>query len=144
MNKQQNNRAGIRAWLNPWRYGIERFAYWLMRITGIGLLVYFIIHIYETSSILGGKEIWNKMLDLTQTTEGHIILILVIGMATFHTINGIRIMLGHGGVGIGSASRPDYPYIHKSQNMKNKLCIYTSIGLAVLAMLYGAEVMFGE
>ncbi|MBP2625156.1 MAG: succinate dehydrogenase [Nitrosopumilaceae archaeon] len=144
MNKHQNNRAGIRAWLNPWRYGIERFAYWLMRITGIGLLIYFIIHIYETSSILEGKEIWNKMLDLTQTTEGHIILILVIGMATFHTINGIRIMLGHGGIGIGNASRPDYPYIPKSQNMKNKLCIYASVGLAALAMLYGAEVMFGE
>jgi len=144
MNKQRNNRIGIKAWLNPWRYGIERFAYWLMRITGVGLLVYFIMHIYETSSILDGREIWNKMLDLTQTPEGHLILVLVIGMSTFHTINGIRIMLGHGGIGVGKASRPDYPYAPKSQNMKNKLCIYASIGLAALAMLYGVEVMFGE
>lgn len=144
MNKFQKNKSGIKSWLNPWGYGIERIAYWLMRITGIGLLIYFIIHIYETSSILDGKAAWNKMLELTQTTEGHIILMIVIGMSTFHTINGIRIMLGHGGIGVGKPGRPDYPYLPKSQNMKNKLCIYAAIGLAVLAMLYGAEIMFGE
>ena len=44
--ERQENKEGIRGWLNPGRYGIERFAYWLMRLTGIGLLVYFIAHIY--------------------------------------------------------------------------------------------------
>jgi succinate dehydrogenase / fumarate reductase cytochrome b subunit len=53
--ERQENKEGIRGWLNPGRYGIERFAYWLMRLTGIGLLVYFIAHIYETSTILNGK-----------------------------------------------------------------------------------------
>ncbi|MBM3896844.1 MAG: succinate dehydrogenase, partial [Thaumarchaeota archaeon] len=28
--------------------------------------------------------------------------------------------------------------------MKNKMCIYASIGLAALAMMYGLGVMFGE
>lgn len=129
---------------NPSRYGIERVAYWLMRITGLGLLAYLIGHIYETSSILNGREAWNSMLELTQTTEGHIILTLVIGMCVFHTANGIRVMLGHGGVGVGKPARPDYPYVPASQNMKHKLCIYASIGLAALAMMYGLSVLFGE
>ena len=127
---------------NPGRYGIERVAYWLMRITGLGLLVYFIGHIYETSSILDGKAAWNSMLELTQTTEGHIFLALVIGMCVFHTGNGIRLMIGQAGFGLGRPSRPDYPYTPSSLNMKNKLCIYASIGLAALAMMYGIGVMY--
>ena len=142
--ERNDNREGIKGWLNPGRFGIERVAYWLMRLTGVGLLAYFIGHIYETSTILNGKEAWDEFLDLTQSTEGHIILAIVIGMAVFHTANGIRLMLGYGGVNNGKPGRPDYPYDAKSLNMKNKLCIYVSIALAALAMMYGLGVMFGE
>ena len=142
--EKNENKEGIKGWLNPGRYGIERFAYWLMRLTGVGLLIYFVAHIFETSTILDGKAAWDKMLEMTQTTEGHIILTIVIGMCVFHTVNGIRIMLGHGGVGVGKPGRPDYPYKPSSINMKNKACIYVSIGLAALAMMYGLGVMFGE
>ncbi|MFN3654349.1 MAG: succinate dehydrogenase [Candidatus Nitrosotenuis sp.] len=142
--KRNENKEGIKGMANPGRYGIERVAYWLMRITGLGLLAYLIGHIYETSSILNGKEAWNAMLQLTQTTEGHVILTLVIGMCVFHTANGIRVMLGHGGIGVGKPARPDYPYIPASQNNIHKLCIYASIGLAALAMMYGLSVLFGE
>ena len=142
--KRNENREGIKGMANPGRYGIERVSYWLMRITGLGLLAYLIGHIYETSSILDGKSVWNSMLQLTQTTQGHIILTLVIGMCVFHTANGIRLMFAHGGIGVGKPTRPDYPYIPNSQNMKNKLCIYASIGVAALAMMYGLSVLFGE
>ncbi|MEM4391626.1 MAG: succinate dehydrogenase [Candidatus Nitrosotenuis sp.] len=142
--KKNENREGIKGMANPGRYGIERVAYWLMRITGLGLLAYFIGHIYETSSILSGKDAWNEMLAMTQTLEGHILLTLVIGMCVFHTANGIRVMLGHGGIGVGKPARPDYPYIPASQNKMHKLCIYASIGLAALAMMYGVSVLFGE
>jgi len=52
---EKDRKEGIRGMANPGRYGIERVAYWLMRITGLGLLFYFIGHIYETSSLLDGK-----------------------------------------------------------------------------------------
>jgi len=138
----KDRKEGIRGMANPGRYGIERVAYWLMRITGLGLLFYFIGHIYETSSLLDGKAAWNSMLELTQTTEGHIFLTLVIGMCVFHTGNGIRLMIAQAGFGFGKPRRPDYPYTPISLNMKNKLCIYVSIGLAALAMMYGLGVMY--
>lgn len=144
MNPRDEHKEGIGGMANPGRYGIERVAYWLMRLTGLGLLAYFVAHIYETSSILQGKLGWNEFLELTQTTEGHIILALVIGMCVFHTVNGIRLMFGHGGIGVGRPSRPDYPYIPASQNMKNKITIYSAIVLAAIAMMYGLAVMFGE
>jgi len=137
------NRAGIGGMIHPGKYGIERVAYWLMRLTGLGLLAYFIGHIYETSSILQGKMGWDDFLAITQTTEGHILLAIVIGMCVFHTVNGIRVMLGHGGVGVGRAARPDYPYVPASQNYRHKIGIYTAIVLAAIAMMYGLAVMFG-
>ena len=144
MSKVDENKKGIKGMASPRRYGIERVAYILMRLTGLGLLIYFVAHIYETSSILRGRVGWDELLEITQTTEGHIILALVIGMSVFHTVNGIRVMLGHGGVGVGKPGRPDYPYTPQSQNMRHKITIYSAIVLAALAMMYGLAVMFGE
>ena len=71
MENAGDNSGGIRGMANPRRYGIERVAYILMRITGLGLLAYFVGHIYETSTILQGKASWNqRCLNLTQTVEG--------------------------------------------------------------------------
>ena len=144
MTSIDENKEGIKGMANPSRYGIERFAYWLMRLTGLGLLTYFVAHIYETSMILKGRTGWDEFLAITQTTEGHIILALVIGMSVFHTINGIRVMLGHGGVGVGRPGRDDYPYQPKSQNYRHKIIIYSAIVLAAIAMMYGLAIMFGE
>ncbi len=144
MERSDENKEGIKGMANPTRYGIERVAYWLMRLTGLGLLAYFVAHIYETSMILKGSVGWQEVLELTQTTEGHIILTIVIGMCVFHTVNGIRVMLGHGGVGVGTPTRPDYPYISQSQNYRHKITIYSAIVLAAIAMMYGLAVMYGE
>jgi succinate dehydrogenase / fumarate reductase cytochrome b subunit len=144
MSKVDENKEGIKGMANPGRYGIERVAYWLMRLTGLGLLGYFVAHIYETSNILRGKAGWDELIELTQTPEGHIFLAIVIGMCVFHTANGIRVMLGHGGIGVGKPGRPDYPYAPLSQNARHKIAIYSSIVLAAIAMMYGLAVMFGE
>lgn len=65
-------------------------------------------------------------------------------MCVFHTANGIRLILGHGGIGVGRPSRPDYPYRPMSQGVRHKIGIYSSIVLAAAAMLFGLSVMFGE
>ena len=141
---QDENKEGIGGMINPRRYGIERVAYLLMRLSGLGLLAYFVAHIYETSNILRGQVGWDELLEIISTTEGHIILAIVIGMCVFHTVNGVRVMLGHGGVGVGKPARPDYPYNPASQNYRHKIGIYSAIVLAAFAMMYGLAVMFGE
>ena len=145
MERETGAREGLKGWLNPGKigkFGIERLAWLLMRLTGLGLLAYFIGHIIETGNILRGESAWNSMLELTQTTEGHIFLALVIGMCVFHTGNGIRLMIAQMGYGIAKTERPDYPYKPQSINMKGKACIYATLGMAALAMWYGMAVMF--
>jgi succinate dehydrogenase / fumarate reductase cytochrome b subunit len=141
---QDERKEGIGGMANPRRYGIERVAYLLMRLSGLGLLAYFIGHIYETSNILRGQVGWDDFMELISGTEGHIIMSIVIAMCVFHTVNGVRVMLGHGGVGVGKPARPDYPYDPASQNYRHKIGIYSAIVLAAVAMMYGLAVMFGE
>ena len=141
---QDERKEGIKGMVNPRRYGIERVAYLLMRLSGLGLLAYFIGHIYETSNILRGQVGWDDFMELISGTEGHIIMSIVIAMCVFHTVNGVRVMLGHGGVGVGTPARPDYPYDPASQNYRHKIGIYSAIVLAAFAMMYGLAVMFGE
>jgi len=141
---QDEHKEGIGGMTNPSRYGIERVAYLLMRLSGLGLLAYFIGHIYETSNILRGQVGWDDFMELISGTEGHIIMSIVIAMCVFHTVNGVRVMLGHGGVGVGKPARPDYPYDPASQNYRHKIGIYSAIVLAAVAMMYGLAVMFGE
>ena len=141
---QDDHREGVGGMINPRRYGIERVAYLLMRLSGLGLLAYFIGHIYETSNILRGQVGWDDFMDLISGTEGHIVMSIVIAMCVFHTVNGVRVMLGHGGMGVGKPARPDYPYDPASQNYRHKIGIYSAIVLAAVAMMYGLAVMFGE
>jgi succinate dehydrogenase / fumarate reductase cytochrome b subunit len=139
-----DNREGIKAWLNPFGYGWERVSYWLKRLTGLFLLVYFVGHVFETSSIIGGPDVWNSMLQLTQTLMGHLFLILVIGTSTFHSANGIRLIFTHLGKGLGKPGRPDYPYLASSLNYRQKSGIWVALILAALAMLFGVQVLFGK
>jgi succinate dehydrogenase / fumarate reductase, cytochrome b subunit len=139
----RDNREGLRGWLNPTRYGWERVSYWFQRLTGVFLLVYFVGHVYETSSLVNGESAWNAMLQLTQTPWGHIFLILVIGTSTFHSANGIRLIFTHAGKGLGSPGRPDYPYDAVSLNYRQKSGIWIALILALAAMIYGANILFG-
>ena len=66
---QDENKEGIGGMANPRRYGIERVAYLLMRLSGLGLLAYFVAHIYETSNILRGQVGWDELMEMTSTTE---------------------------------------------------------------------------
>ena len=56
---KDEHKEGIKGMVNPGRYGIERVAYLLMRLSGLGLLGYFVAHIYETSNILRGQVGWD-------------------------------------------------------------------------------------
>ena len=138
------NREGIRGMANPGRYGIERVAYWLMRLTGLGLLAYFVAHIYETSNILQGEGRLGRVSGADAEHRGA--CRPGRGDRNVRLSHGERNQ-GHAGprrVGVGRPGRPDYPYVPQSQNARHKIMIYSAIVLAAVAMLYGLTVMFGE
>ena len=75
---------------------------------------------------------------------GHLFLIVVIGASTFHSVNGIRLIFTHVGIGLGTPGRPDYPYNPSSLNYRQKSGIWIALILSVAAMYYGFNILFGE
>jgi len=89
--------------------GIERYAYALHRITGLGILLYFLMHIVVTSLRAKGIYLW---------TEGNLLYGPLFKFGEFwslpafayHAFNGIRLVLVELGVAVGKPIEPVYPY----------------------------------
>ena len=112
--------------MNPTGYGISRVSWLLMRISGIYLLIFFVVHVIHAMSVLDRMS-WGQLLFLTYSPLGFVVLSVMIGLAAFHCLNGIRLMLNQGGIGIGTPTRPDYPYEIQSMGKKNRLDIITKL-----------------
>jgi len=104
------NRLGLWGWLGGGRWGFERYLYTLHRITGLGLLLYFVLHILVTSSRVFGQEAWEAAMARVSSPVFHFGEYLVFAAFAFHAINGIRLILVELGFGIGRPIEPVYPY----------------------------------
>jgi succinate dehydrogenase / fumarate reductase cytochrome b subunit len=104
------NRLGLLGWLGGGRWGAERYLYSLHRLTGLGLLAYFLLHIVVTSSRALGPDAWRAAMD---RVSGPIFVVgefLVFVAFAFHGLNGIRLVLVELGWAIGKPIEPVYPY----------------------------------
>ena len=59
--KKYCNRLGILGWISGGSWGIERYLYILHRVTGIGILFYFLLHVFVTTSRAFGQAKWDKL-----------------------------------------------------------------------------------
>jgi len=108
--REHPNRLGIRGWLGGGRWGPDRYLYSLHRLTGLGLLTYFVLHILLTSSRALGQGAWEESM---ARVTGPIFLVgeyLVFVAFAFHAINGVRLALAELGFGVGKPIEPIYPY----------------------------------
>jgi succinate dehydrogenase / fumarate reductase cytochrome b subunit len=134
--KGRPNRLGIAGWLGGGRWGFERYLYTLHRLTGLGLLTYFVLHIFVTSSRALGRESWEAAMG---RVSGGIFVIgeyLVFAAFAFHAVNGIRLALVELGIGIGRPIEPVYPY-RTSVHAQRPLAVGVMILAAILAAVGG-------
>jgi succinate dehydrogenase / fumarate reductase cytochrome b subunit len=128
--KNHPNRLGLWGWLGGGRWGVERYLYTLHRLTGLGLLAYFLLHIIVTSSRAWGSEAWEAA--MARVTGSIFVLgeFLVFAAFAFHAVNGVRLVLVELGWAIGKPIEPVYPYrtsVHEQRPL--------AIGVMVLAGL---------
>ncbi len=129
------NRLGIRGWVGGGRWGLERYLYTLHRLTGLGLLTYFLMHIFVTSTRVLGPGSWERAMDAVEGPVFKAGEYLVFAAFAFHAVNGVRLVLIELGFAVGRPIEPIYPYA-------------TSVGrqrpLAIAAMLIaGALAVWG-
>jgi succinate dehydrogenase / fumarate reductase cytochrome b subunit len=137
-HKGHPNRLGIPGWLGGGRWGPERYLYTLHRLTGLGLLAYFLMHILVTTSRALGQEAWEATM---LRVAGPVFVFgeyLVFLAFAFHAVNGVRLVLVELGFGVGKPIEPIYPY-RTSLNVQRPLAVGTMILAAALAILGGFD-----
>jgi len=107
--KRYDNRLGVWGWLGGGRWGIERYAYILHRLTGLGILSYFLLHIVVTSLRAKGIYLWTEGGFFHQPIfkAGEY---LVFSAFAYHAFNGVRLILVELGFAVGKPFEPVYPY----------------------------------
>ncbi|AGK99691.1 succinate dehydrogenase, cytochrome b556 subunit [Desulfoscipio gibsoniae DSM 7213] len=80
---------------------VGMWAWLLHRITGIGLLLYIMIHVTTmATSLISGAETFNTTLSyLMSNTILHYAELLLVGAVIYHGLNGIRLLLFDIGIG---------------------------------------------
>ena len=138
MQTRLKNKLGLWGWLGGGRYGFDRYAYALHRITGLAILAYFLMHIFVTGSRLGGQEQWEEAMGFFSNPLFKIGEFLVFLSFAYHAINGIRLIIVELGCLIGKPGFPSYPYSYSTLRQK-PLLIVIMVVAAVLIIAGGAD-----
>ena len=138
MQNRLNNRLGLLGWLGGGRYGLERYAYALHRLTGLGILAYFLMHIFVTGTRVGGPEKWDSTMGFFGNPLFKAGEFLVFLAFAYHAINGIRLILVELGYTIGKPGLPSYPYNYSTLRQR-PLFVAVMIIAAVLMIVGGAD-----
>jgi len=74
--------------------GKEGMLSWaLHRIAGLGIIVFLMAHILDTSFVGWGPKLYNEAVKLYGSPIGRLGEIVLIGAVLYHAINGIRIII---------------------------------------------------
>jgi succinate dehydrogenase / fumarate reductase cytochrome b subunit len=133
-NQGHPNRLGVWGWLGGGRWGLERYLYTLHRLTGLGLLFYFLLHIVVTAARASGSEAWAASMGRVSGPLFVMGEFLVFAAFAFHGVNGVRLVLVELGWAIGKPIEPIYPYrtsVHEQRPLA--LGVMVLAGLLVLA-----------
>ncbi len=85
-------RGGMFAWLG-YRGGAGQVAWVLHRLTGVGVLLFFVIHVVDTMFIGYGPELYNKVMALYRMPVFRYGEIALAAALLYHALNGTRITI---------------------------------------------------
>lgn len=137
------NRLGMRGWVVGGRWGLERYLYTLHRVTGLGLLAYFLLHIFVTSSRALGREAWEAAMRAVASPAFALGEYLVFLAFVFHAVNGVRLVLLEVLGAVGPAEDPVYPY-RTSVDRQRPLALGVLALAAILAAIGGYDFIVGH
>ena len=138
MQNRLKNNLGLLGWLAGGRYGADRYAYALHRLSGLGILAYFLMHIFVTGSRVNGKAGWDQTMGFFSSPLFKIGEFMVYLAFAYHAINGIRLILVELGYMVGKPGLPSYPYSYSTLRQR-PLFVIVMVLAAVLMLVGGAD-----
>ena len=126
IQQQSTIRRAIKAWFDPRGRGTGIVAFALMRLSGIGLVVYLLLHLVVLSTLIGGAEAWDTFVRIAKHPAFLLLDVILIAGILVHMLNGLRVTVV--GLGFGTNS-------HKG-------LFWTLMAVAVLLLAYAAWLVF--
>lgn len=116
----------VQAWFNPLKRSAGFLAFVLMRITGIGLVVYLLLHMVVIGFLLRGPAGWDSLIQTMKSPWVLALDVVLIAGILIHMLNGLRVTVI--GLGFGTQS-------HKG-------IFWTLMVVALLLLAYSGWLVF--
>ena len=130
--RHRQNYLGAGGWVWAGSYKLERYLYLLHRVTGLGMLLFGIFHLIETTFFrIQGQDVWEATVALLRNPWFEVGLYLVAVAFVYHALNGLRLILQEFGFALGRPTPPIYPY----KDALRKKRPWTIAMLAVIVIL---------
>jgi succinate dehydrogenase / fumarate reductase, cytochrome b subunit len=126
IQQQSTVRRAIKAWFDPRGRSTGLIAFALMRLSGIGLVVYLLMHLVVLSTLTAGAQAWDTFVSLAKNPAFLLLDVILIAGILVHMLNGLRVTIV--GLGFGTNS-------HKGM-------FWTLMAVAVLLAVYAAWLVF--
>jgi succinate dehydrogenase / fumarate reductase, cytochrome b subunit len=75
-----------------YRGGIGMWSWILHRVTGVGILLFLIIHVLDTALVLWGPEAYNHVMSVYQSHWFRPMEVFLLATVLFHALNGLRVI----------------------------------------------------
>lgn len=137
--KHLESYLGIKSWVWGGRYSLERYLYTLQRISGLGLLLYLLLHLAINGFRLTGAESWTSFMEFFEMPAVKFGEYLVLAGFIFHAFNGARLLLQELGFTLGKPKPPIYPYV---DSLRKKRPIVLGMEVLVIVLLVLALIGF--
>jgi succinate dehydrogenase / fumarate reductase cytochrome b subunit len=134
----RQNYLGAGGWVWAGKYKLERYLYLLHRVTGLGLLLFGVIHLIMTTFFrIQGQDLWESTISVLHNPVFKVGAYVVVVGFVFHALNGLRLILQEFGFTLGRPIPPIYPY--KDALRKKRpwaVIIIAVVGIIAVVFLY--------
>ena len=132
----RQNFLGAGGWIWGGKYKLERYLYSLHRITGLGLILFVIIHLIMTTVFrIQGQDVWKATIALLHNPFFKFGEYLVVLAFIYHAFNGLRLILQELGFALGKPTPPIYPY-RDALRKKRPLTIAMITVVVIIAAIF--------
>jgi succinate dehydrogenase / fumarate reductase cytochrome b subunit len=130
----RQNYLGATGWLWAGNYRLERYLYILHRVTGLGILLFLMVHLIVTTVFrIQGQEVWEAAMKILRNPLFKTGEYLVAVAFAYHALNGLRLILQELGFLMAKPTPPIYPY--QDSLRKKRLWTMAMIGIIIILCL---------
>ena len=141
--RPRQNYLGVGGWVWAGNYKLERYLYILHRVTGLGILLFLLVHLIVTTFFrIQGQAVWESAMSILSNPLFKTGEYLVAVAFVYHALNGLRLILQELGFIIGKPVPPIYPYSDSLRRKRRWTMAFIGV-IIVLCLVFFYDFIVG-